>query len=141
MKKEKEIEVETDFDCSSVFPEYMCRGGPWIPGVSVPQTHHVTVSSAGQESTTGRPPETTDVPRLTVDRTDVELGLADVVVVNFARLGGGGEEVGARIPGQGVDSRVVGAHGPHELLGIDVPELLRQGKREHIIMCKYTMGA
>ena len=106
--------------------------------MSVPQTHQVTVSSAGQESTTGRPPETTDVPRPTVDRTDVEPGLADVVVVNVARLGGGGEEVGARVPGQGVDSRVVGVHGPHKLLGVDIPELLRQGEREYIIMYKYS---
>ena len=45
--------------------------------------------------------------------------------------------MGARVPGQGVDSRVVSAHGPHELLGVDVPELLRQGERRHIIMCKY----
>ena len=70
----------------------------------VPETDHVPVSPAGQEAATGRPLETADVSRPTVQRRHVELRLSDVVVVDGARLGGRGEEVTAGVPGQGVDS-------------------------------------
>ena len=57
--------------------------------MSVPDTHHIAVSTTGQKPTVGGPLETTNVPGLTVEGTDVVPRLANVVVVYGARLGAG----------------------------------------------------
>ena len=57
--------------------------------MSVPDTHHIAVSTTGQKPTVGGPLETTNVPGLTVEGTDVVPRLSNVVVVYGARLGAG----------------------------------------------------
>lgn len=92
-----------------------------VEGTGVPDGDEVVVATGSQLSAIGTPLETADLGGVGDELSDLVLGDTDIVVVDEARAGTGGEQV--LVPAHDADTGVMAVHGSELGTLLNVPDL------------------